>query len=254
VTLPNEEVMQLLNERFVVGARNIERDAHVGMSHGYRPDQTAVGTTNGAGGRNVQLLVLAHDQTVVHALPGFWHAEDLLAELRLALELHRLHVDDSLPADQKRVMFATLHRAHLRRHGDAAARRGAWQDFDVGHELARAEREPRDTVTTGPNGHRTVKTIPQLVHERLLARPFLPLADFGMEEFVDYGRPWYDNNQGLDKGRRFSRAEHANEERERAEQKERELAQRLADKAERAAKKKGKPRAETGGGWASDPF
>jgi hypothetical protein len=253
VTLPNEEVMQLLNERFVVGSRNIERDAHVGLSHGYRPDQSAVGTTNGAGGRNVQLLVLAHDQTVVHALPGFWHADDLIAELRLALELHRLYLDDELPGEQKRTMLATLHRAHLRRHGDVAAKRGAWQDFDVAHELARAEREPRDTVLTGPDGRPTVKPIPQLVHERLLARPFLPLADFRMEDFVDYGRPWYDNNQGVDReGKRFARAEHANEDRERAEQKEREAQQRLAEKAECAAKRK--PRTEPRGNRVSDPF
>ena len=79
--------MALLAGSFVLGARNIEKDGHVGLSRGYRVDQTAVGTTNGAGGRNVQLLVLAADETVVHALPGFWHAEDLLPELRLGLSL-----------------------------------------------------------------------------------------------------------------------------------------------------------------------
>src|SRR5688500_13686309 len=98
--------MDLLRERFVVGARNIERDGHVGTSHGYSCDQAAVGTTNGAGGRNVQLLFLASDETVVHALPGFWHAQDLLPELRLALELHQLYRDDSIAPATRLAMFA----------------------------------------------------------------------------------------------------------------------------------------------------
>ena len=62
MTLPNEEVMDLLAERFVLGARNIERERHVGLSHGYAATDTAVGTTNGAGGRNVQIVVLAADR------------------------------------------------------------------------------------------------------------------------------------------------------------------------------------------------
>jgi hypothetical protein len=97
VTLPNEDVKAMLAGQFVLAARNIQRDPHVGMSHGYRCDQSAVGTTNGAGGRNVQLLVLAADDTVVHALPGFWHAAYLRPELRLGLELFRLYVDDDRP-------------------------------------------------------------------------------------------------------------------------------------------------------------
>src|SRR6476659_10094618 len=147
VTLPNPEVMALLQDRFVVGTRNIEREQHVGLSQGYSCNQTAVGTTNGAGGRNVQILVLAADETVVHALPGFWHAEDLCNELRLGLELHQLYCDDDRPLAQKQVMLSVLHRAHLRHHGEREALRGDWQGFDRNHELDRSTREARDTVT-----------------------------------------------------------------------------------------------------------
>lgn len=214
MTLPNEEVMDLLAERFVLGARNIERERHVGLSHGYAATDTAVGTTNGAGGRNVQIVVLAADRTVLHVLPGFWHAEDLLTELRLALELHKLWRDDELTASAKLAMFQALHRSHLRRHGPAAERRGAWQGFDAAHEQRRAQKEERDTVIR--DGDRlTMKPIPQLVHERLLARPFQQWGAFDMESFVDYGRPFYDNNAGIDKGRAFARAAQANEKRER---------------------------------------
>src|SRR5688572_5987278 len=108
--------MALLKDRFVVGFDNIERESHVGLSHGYRPNQTAVGTTNGAGGRNVQLVAMASDGTVLHVLPGFWHAEDLVPELRLALEMHRLYTDDTSKESGRNAMFTALHRSHLRRH------------------------------------------------------------------------------------------------------------------------------------------
>lgn len=203
----------MLAGQFVLGARNIERDAHVGLSHGYRWDQSAVGTTNGAGGRNVQILVLAADETVVHALPGFWHAADLLPELRLGLELFRLYVDGDRPVAARDAMFQALHRAHVRRHGEAAAARGAWQSFDAFHERQRADFAARDTSAPGPDGKPVLKDIPQLVHDRLLARPFRRLADFDLESFVDYGRPFYDNNPGSDRSREFRAAERANRKR-----------------------------------------
>lgn len=241
MTLPNEEVMAMLRDKFIVGTRNIEREGHVGLSHGYAPTQTAVGTTNGAGGRNVQLLVLAADETVVHALPGFWHAEDLLPELRLALEVHRLHVDEEMAPAAKLAMYSALHRSHLRRYGAALQERSEWQGFDRSHELSRAQTEKRDTVVVDAAGAMTLKTIPQLVHDRLLARPFKHLADFDMESFVDYGRPYYDNNMGLDKGRNFPRAAKNNEARERELAKEREKAAREADLLARRLAKAKKP-------------
>ncbi len=249
MTLPNEEVMEMLSERFVIGSRNIEKEGHVGLSHGYACDQTAVGTTNGAGGRNVQLLVLSADETVVHALPGFWHAADLLPELRLGIELHRLHVDDTLSATAKRTMFERLHQGHLRRHGAEATRRGDWQTFDRAYELDRADKEARDTVVLDPAGPRKLKSLPELVHERLLARPFKKLADFGMDAFVDYGRPYYDNNMGLDDGRNFPRAAQVNQKRERAREKAEREAAKLAEKAAKAAKAKGEPVQAAKTGW-----
>jgi len=231
VTLPNEEVMDLLSDRFVLATRNIEREKHVGMSHGYRCDQTAVGTTNGAGGRNVQMIVMTTDETVLHVLPGFWHAEDLLPELRLALDVYTLHADENASPERKVAMFRTLHRVHLKRHGDGEAERGAWQGFDQWHELSRAQTERRDTVVTGADGKPRLLPIPEVVHARMMERPFKKLAAFDLDSFVDYGRPFYDNNQGVDEGKRFPAAEHSNEKREREQQK--------ADRAaERAAKAK----------------
>jgi hypothetical protein len=219
VSLPNDDVLCLLRDCFVLGARNIERDQHVGVSHGYKCNQTAVGTTNGAGGRNVQLLVLATDTTIVHALPGFWHPQELAAELRLALDLHRLHHDDRRSPSARLAMFRALHESAAR---DEATTRDGWQSFDRSTELMRASEQPRDTVlcdaagkpALGTNGQMQLKPIRRLVHDRLLAQPFPRLAEFDLEAFVDYGRAYYDNNAWVDDGRRFTRAERANQQRE----------------------------------------
>ena len=80
------------------------------------------------------------------------------------------------------------------------------------------------------SGKAQLKSVVQVVHERLLARPFRKMADFGMEEFVDYGRSFYDNNAGFDKGRDFPRAAKANEKREKEEAKELALAAQAAVK------------------------
>lgn len=226
MTLPDERILTLLRERFVLGARNIERDGHVGSSHGYRCNQSAVGTTNGAGGRNVQLLVLACDGTVVHALPGFWHPPELAEELRLALELHALHHDDGRTPAQKQAMWSALHRAAAR---SEPTPRDRWQTFDEAAELWRASQEPRDSVLTIA-GKPRLKSIRRLLHERLQAQPFAALADFDVAAFVDYGRDHYDNNQGLDDGRRFRRAERTVAQREKEREKERLAAEKAARK------------------------
>lgn len=229
MTLPNEDVTKVLTDRFVLAWRNIEKDAHVGLSHGYKPDQTAVGTTNGAGGRNVQLVVLAPDETVLHVMPGFWHADDLLAELRLALDVHRLWRDEELGAEKKTEMFAALHRSFVRRQSPETIGRSGWQGFDRWAEAAKAKKngKPRDTFALddkgapvlGEHGIPELKPVSQVVHERMAARPFRKLAAFDMETFVDYGRAFYDNNEGFDKGRNFAKAAQANEQREKAQQK-----------------------------------
>lgn len=240
MTLPNEEVLDLLRDNFIVASRNIERDRHVGVSHGYRTNQTAVGTTNGAGGRNVQLIVLACDETVLHVLPGFWNPRDLVTELLLALEVNRLHQDEERTAAEKAKLFATLHRSHLARHEASMLERSAWQDFDQHHEVMRAQTEKRDTFVVQGDGSQMLKTIPQVVHDRMVARPFKKLADFGMESFVDYGRPYYDNNRGVDQGRNFPRAVQENEKRARELAKQREEAETLKRKLEKAAKARAK--------------
>lgn len=235
MTLPNDDVINYLDSRFILFHRNIENDKHVGMSQGYKPTQSAVGTTNGAGPRNVQFLILACDETVLHALPGFWHAEDLIPELQLAFEINRLYLDQSKDAAQKDKMFAMLHKSHMRRHGAAAERRGHWQGFDRRAEMSRVQLEERDTFRKTASGELELKSVPEVIHDRMLQRRFKKLDEFDLENFVDYGRAYYDNNRG-EKGKDFRKAKKANSKREAQMQKER--AEAAIEAARAAAKKK----------------
>lgn len=228
VTLPDPEVLAELKQNFVVGWQNIERNQYVGLSHGYCKEQTAVGTTNGAGGRNVQLVIMTADKVVLHVLPGFWHPEDLVAELRFARQLFGLWQDDKRTPAQKQSMFELLHRAFVERLSPATIARSDWQGFDRAAEAMRLQQGTRDTCVTdsygrprkNEHGAPELKPICTLLHERMLAQPFRTQAQFDMDAFVDYGRAFYDNNEGLDQGKRFAKAEQAQVERDRLREKQ----------------------------------
>lgn len=227
MTLPNESVIELLRDQFIVGWSNIQRECHVGLSHGYRKDQTAIGTTNGAGGRNVQLAVMAPDETVLHVMPGFWHPDDLVEELRFARRLHRLWLGEHDRATKER-MFAAMHRSFVAGFSTDTIARSGWQGFDGREELNRYRSEPRDTVVLDAEGMPVLKPVCVLVHDRMLARPFLKYDEFDFARFVDYGRPFYDNNQSIDEGKEFPAAVRANRKRAKAEEKEQRARERAS--------------------------
>ncbi|MBX3463769.1 MAG: hypothetical protein KF830_11405 [Planctomycetes bacterium] len=247
LVLADPGVHELLATRFVLGWRNIERERHVGLSQGYTAEQTAVGSTNGAGGRNVQVVLLASDATVLLVLPGFWHAADLVPELRLGLDLHALHRAEGREPAEKVAMLAALHRAHMLRHGDAARRRGTWQAADRDAELVRSTREPRDSVVVEADGRRRLVPLPDLVHARVQLQPWKPLGEFDFEALVDYGQPLHDENAKLEPGRPFPRAEQANQQRERAKERAAREAGKAAEK-EKAARPRAKPAEGASGG------
>lgn len=206
MSLPKEPAFSLLKSDFVVGWKNIITEKYVGESFGYTCDQTAVGTTNGAGPHNVQIFVLSPDLTVLHALPGFWHPEDLAQELRFAQALHRLWNDKGRSRAEKDAMFTRMQLAEYKRHSRTTTVRSSWQGFDAKNEQKRREGgKERDTFLTSADGsvrerrgRLVMKPINQLVHERLAQRPFVKFTDFDIAEFADYGRILYDNNRKVD--------------------------------------------------------
>ena len=108
MTLPSENILSLLESDFVVGWKNIARADYVGSSHGYTCKESAVGTTNGAGPRNTQMFVLSPGGVVLHALPGFWHPEDLETELEFSKAMHRLWKDKKRSKADKRKMASRM--------------------------------------------------------------------------------------------------------------------------------------------------
>ena len=123
-------MLELLRDDFVVGWTNIKRTDFVGYSHGYGSKQTSVGTTNGAGGRNTQLFVIAPDETVLHALPGFWHPEDLARELQFAKVIAKLWADDTKARETKERMYVRMHRREVYQQSPETYARSTWQSFD----------------------------------------------------------------------------------------------------------------------------
>lgn len=256
MSLPREPVFSLLESDFVVGWHNIIEKEYVGESFGYTCEQTSVGTSNGAGPHNVQMFVLAEDLTVLHALPGFWHPEDLAQELRFAKVLHRLWNDKSRSRQQKDELFQKLQLAEFKLHSAETTARSGWQGFDAANERRRiTSGQKRDTVLTASlnakDGKKRrkakMKPINQLVHERMAQRPFVPFGEFDTAEFADYGRVFYDNNKRVDgKGRVFQTPRRAakikvKEERKRKSRERREkiLAERRGRRAKALAQRRG---------------
>lgn len=209
MSLPQEPVFSKLQNEFVIGWRNIIDQEYVGESAGYTCDQPSVGTTNGAGPHNIQLFVLSSDLTVMHALTGFWHPEDLAKELGLAKQLLAVWNDKNLSRTAKNTKFKQMQLAEFQHASKATVARSGWQGFDASNEMKRVKSgKKRDTLITyeirdrrGKVTKRTkMKPVNQLVHERMAARPFVKFADFDVAEFADYGRVYYDNNRRHGKG------------------------------------------------------
>jgi hypothetical protein len=206
VTLPDPAVFSLLQRDFVLGWKNIKREDFVGDSAGYTRHQSCVGTTNGAGGRNVQLFVLAPDQVVLHALPGFWHPADLVHELHLAKAAWRLWQDSGRSLEQKRSMYRRLVLTDLRYQDPASYARSDWQSFDKSYQSGHLdqdtfERNEMGKVQRTAAGAPILKPLNVLTHQRMAARAFLPFDEFDVDAFVEYGTRYYDNNR--EPGRRL---------------------------------------------------
>ena len=160
MTLPNEKLLALLARDFVVGWKDIRKEDFCGVSRGYTKNQTAVGTTNGAGGRNVQVFVLTPNARVLLALPGFWHADDLRTELQFAKVLNRLWLDDSRTLQDKVKLWRKLQLRQPTTHSRAMRARSDWQGFDRITEIARGRMQSRDSIVTQNGKQRLLALVP----------------------------------------------------------------------------------------------
>jgi len=201
VSLSNEPVFSLLKDQFICGYKDIEGKGYAGSSGKHLPTGQAVDTSNGAGPHNIQIFVLAADGTVLHCLPGYWHAEDLATELQFAQQLNKVWQDQKLSIQQKDQLFSQMQLAHLKDHSRAERNRSHMQGFDVlfekDHRLASTDvfyHNPIDP-RTGKLDNRLVKTTDVIMHERMAARPFEPYKMFDTAVYSDYGKPMYDKEE-----------------------------------------------------------
>ena len=142
---------------------------------------------------------------MLHALPGFWHPEDLARELQLAKAIWRLWSDKGRTKEEKVSMYQRLQLTELRYHPPATYARSDYQEFDK-HHARHAHNKDGDTFERSADGMRkltprgapVLKPLNVLVHQRMAARPFLQFKDFDVDRFIDYGRSYYDNNVGVD--------------------------------------------------------
>jgi hypothetical protein len=169
--------------------------------------------------------MLSPDGVVLHALPGFWHAQDLAVEMKLAMNLWAVWKNKDMTRAQKDALFSATQIDAWKNASKATTLRSRWQGFDKRNEEKRAALGiERDTVKGAPiqkplnaeeqakveakmaglkNLDREVqplelKPINQLVHERMSVRPFVPYEKFDVAAFADYGRSYYDNNKKVD--------------------------------------------------------
>ena len=78
--------------------------------------------------------------------------------------------------------------------------RSGWQGFDALNEKNRVKMGmKRDTFYYDKNGKAgRIKPTSTLMHERMAKRPFVRFSRFDTETYIDYGRPYYDNNAKIE--------------------------------------------------------
>jgi hypothetical protein len=202
VSLSSEPAFSTLKDNFVCGVKDISGEAYSGVSGRHEPDGNAINTTNGAGPHNIQMFVLANDGTVLHCLPGYWNPQDMVQELELARQLNEVWTNPQFTRSQKNQMFAEMHSAHLQQHSMATVRRSRMQGFDQKYE-AQHRLHTSDTIrnasliTPGSKmmPQQAFKTTDEIMHQRMMQRPFVHYSQFDVAAYADYGRPKYDKNE-----------------------------------------------------------
>lgn len=190
MSLSQDPIIERLSKHFVCGWRNIHGvEEFAGRSHAHPPDSSAVHTTNGAGGRNIQMIVISPAGDVLHVLPGYWNPDALRHELDFSLELAAIAAKE-IPASDKNDAFLLAHLNHAAKHDELLVRDSTLQAFDKHREEGRSDSDFR---RQGGEGEAT-RTVDQVMHERMARRPFLKIGEFDLESVVDYGTQFYDKH------------------------------------------------------------
>jgi hypothetical protein len=202
VSLSNDSVLNALKNGFVCGYKNITGEPYAGRSGHHDPTAPAVLTTNGAGPHNVQMFFLSKDGVVLQCLPGFWAPADFLYEMRFALGLNKLWLNDQVPLETKKRLFSQAQLQDIPRHPADMVARSHLQSFDAQHESKKTKGQSDFIFRPGDyrppiqsKAMHNLKTTDQVVHERMARRPFVPYDDFDVADFSNYGKERYDKKE-----------------------------------------------------------
>jgi hypothetical protein len=206
VTLSNDILLNVLKKQFVCGFRNIKGEPYAGKSGKHDPDSPAVLTTNGAGPHNVQIFMLSSDGTVLHCLPGYWCPEDLVREMQFAGNLNRIWQNRTLSLERKQKLFQLANLQDIHLHPLAMRLRSHLQSFDAKEERQKSDSDFKyrlgdyhpPAVLIGKRKiarQSDLKSVDQVVHERMAQRPFVGYDSFDVEKYSDYGKMRYDKHE-----------------------------------------------------------
>ena len=187
MTLSQPKILGVLKDQFVCGWRNIQgKESYAGKSHDHPVASSALQTSNGAGGRNVQMLFIAPSGAVLHCLPGYWDPDGMMHEIEFIMELARLEASD-IPMLEKRDKFQLAHLNHAARHTEQMVRDSGLQGFDK----MREEKVEGSSFRRKTDGE-VMRTVDQVMHERMARRPLVSIEKFDVGTVVDYGTRFYD--------------------------------------------------------------
>jgi len=203
VSLSEEPAFSVLKDDLICGYRDISKESWAGYSGKHEIGGNAIHTTNGAGPHNLQTFILANDGVVLTCLPGYWAPQDLVSEIEFAARLNDVYTNPKYGPAQRRLMFRSMHIAHIKEHSHEMSGRSHMQGFDQHYE---SEHRFQTTDTIKESVRATIhdkssvpndafKTTDVIMHERMAKRPFLAYEQFDTPRFSDYGKPQYDKNE-----------------------------------------------------------
>lgn len=186
MTLSETSVLKTLQEKYVVGWRNISKEPYAGSSGDHKKEFKAAEVSNGSGPHNVQLFFITPDGIVLHALPGVWRADALMHEMKLAEALYKLWKNPSLSRKDREREFSHMQGAHFKTHSKKMRDESHLQGFDAWEERKKPN---SDFFTKQPD---VLRTVDEVVHIRMARQPFVPFEGFDIKAFIDYGKLEYD--------------------------------------------------------------
>ncbi len=194
MTLADKQVLPLLEKYFVCGWRNIQgKEKYAGRSGSYVCSNAAVTTTNGAGSKNIQFIMTDPQGRVLLVLPGYWSPKDFRKELDLCLKLNQISQAKG-PDSTRNDEFMLAHLNQAVKIAGITSERSKLQGFDENAERKKGEGSAFVKKTGSSKDKERLKTVDQVVHEKMAELPFLRLADFDVGAFVNYGTRHYDKH------------------------------------------------------------